>query len=155
LYFPAGENFKKTKEIYPDQQFEFSISGETVLVVEDETIVRNLASKALQKAGYTVLTAVDGQNAIDVITNHRGKVDLVLTDVIMPRMNGRDLANFITKKYPKTRVLLMSGYTDDAVNNKSLINPDIQLISKPFTPQSLTVFVRHALDGKWETAKNQ
>src|SRR5207248_2864956 len=110
--------------------------GETVLVVEDEPSVRGLAVTALAAHGYAVLAAAHGQEAIEVCAKHQGPIDLVLTDLVMPGMSGRQLAGELATLRPEARVLYMSGYTDDVAVRHGLIAPSFAYVQKPFTPRS-------------------
>ncbi len=120
--------------------------GETVLVVEDEASVRKLVRTALEANGYAVLDAASGEEALDVARAHRGPVHLLLTDVVMPGMNGRELAGRITARYPEARVLFMSGYTDDAIGRHGVLEPGTDFLEKPFAPAQVAGRVRAALD---------
>ncbi len=125
---------------------------ESILLVEDEEGVRGLASRVLKMFGYQVLTATDGKDALDVLNSHRGPLDLILTDVVMPNMGGPELVQQLRPDYPRVKVLFMSGYTDDAVVRHGLIEADVAFIQKPYTPLSLArkvrqVFDEHSKDG--------
>src|SRR5262249_12083051 len=87
----------------------------TVLVVEDEDMVRSLTRNILQRSGYTVLEAGNGSKALEVVEEHQGRIDLMVTDVVMPHMSGRELAERLAPLYPHLKVLYLTGYTDDAV----------------------------------------
>jgi CheY-like chemotaxis protein len=115
--------------------------SETVLVAEDEEVVRRLIAQTLGRLGYTVLIAENGAVAIDVLAN--AEVDLVLTDVVMPGKGGRELAAWVRKHRPGTRVVFMSGYDSGGGDGEPLDGP---LLEKPFTAASLGAQVRAALD---------
>jgi CheY-like chemotaxis protein len=119
---------------------------ETVLLVEDEEPVRVLARRILIDHGYEVLTAGSGAEALEVAREHRGAIHLLLTDVIMPAMSGREVADRVAAERPDTRVLFVSGYTDEALAHHGVLRPGIQLLAKPFTPRSLAERVRGVLD---------
>jgi two-component system cell cycle sensor histidine kinase/response regulator CckA len=119
---------------------------ETVLVVEDEASVRRLAGAMLEAAGYRVLVAANAEDAVPLVQRHDGPVDLVLTDVVMPGMNGRDLAARLVALRPGVRVLYTSGYTDDAIVHHGVLDPELLFISKPYSTGELTQKVRQALD---------
>src|SRR5687768_16622133 len=97
----------------------------TILLVEDEQLVRNLAAEILRSQGYEVLTAGNGVDALRVSGDYAGKIDLMVTDVVMPQMGGRELAERLGPLRPKTRVLYMSGYTDDAVLRHGILEDQV------------------------------
>jgi CheY-like chemotaxis protein len=120
--------------------------GATVLLVEDEDSVRSLTRRVLQRAGYRVLEAEDGERALSVAQAHEGGIDLLLTDVVMPGGGGRRLAERMAALRPSTRVLYMSGYPGDAMAEHGL-EAGVDLLPKPFTPESLLRRVADALGG--------
>jgi PAS domain S-box-containing protein len=119
---------------------------ETVLVVEDERAVRDQAVLVLDSYGYCVLDAADGQAALNLSRDHEGPIDLLLTDVIMPGMNGRDLADLLKPERPDMRVLYMSGYTGDVIANHGVLAGSAAFLPKPFTLEDLLRKVRQVLD---------
>jgi signal transduction histidine kinase/CheY-like chemotaxis protein len=119
---------------------------ETLLLVEDEPSLRRLAARVLDHLGYEVLTASDGEDALRVAGERDGCIDLVITDVVMPSMDGHDLARRLARQRPGTRVLYMSGYTDDAGVRASMADGTIDFLPKPFSPASLARKVREILD---------
>ena len=119
---------------------------ETILLVEDEPAIRNLTQRALETAGYTVLAAGDGAEALERLATHAAPIDLLLTDVVMPGMNGRELASRIVKARPDVKVLYTSGYTDDAVLRRGVLADPCCFIPKPYTPRQLQRKVRDVLD---------
>ena len=121
---------------------------ETILVAEDEEAVRRIASRVLTKEGYRVLEARDGEDALEVLARYDGPVDLLLSDVVMPGLNGRDLAARVAESGRGIRVLYMSGYTDDEALQRSFEGEEAVLLRKPFTRDTLLHRVRAALDGK-------
>ena len=120
--------------------------SETILLVEDEDEVRELAREILEMNGYTVLEASHGAEALHVCREHTAPIELLLTDVVMPGMSGRELARHLVALRPHIKVLYMSGYSDDALGNHGVLDPDILLLAKPFTPESLLGALRRALD---------
>jgi CheY-like chemotaxis protein len=116
-----------------------------VLLAEDETEVRRMVSLILADAGYTVVEAADGEDALRRFREHRDDIRLLLTDVIMPKMNGRDLAEAVRKQNPSVKVLFMSGYTADIIRNKGMLGADVLLLSKPVAPEQLLVRIRRTL----------
>jgi CheY-like chemotaxis protein len=125
----------------------------TILLVEDDTRVRGAAERVLRSRGYTVMTATNGVEALEVASRHGGEIDLVITDLVMPVMGGRELAEQLATVRPRTRVLFMSGYTEDAAARSSLMDPGAAFLSKPFTPDSLTSKVRETLRGSGVVAR--
>jgi PAS domain S-box-containing protein len=119
---------------------------ETILVVEDEEGLRKVAGRALEAAGYTVLAAADGDEALLTSAQHVGDIHLLLTDVVMPRMGGRVLAERLTKTRPTLKVLYMSGYTDNAIVHHGVLDAGTHFLAKPFTAADVTRKVREALD---------
>ena len=120
---------------------------ETVLLTEDELAVRELAALALEEQGYRVLRAADGYEALRLAGEHGGEIRLLLTDVIMPGMNGKVLAEQMAQAWPGIRTLFMSGYADSMVARHGLLEPGVALIEKPFSLADLTRKVREVLDG--------
>jgi PAS domain S-box-containing protein len=120
--------------------------NETILVVEDESRVRAIAARMLSALGYTVLTAADGEEALQLLSEYPETVHLLLTDVVLPRMGGRKVAELVRAMRPKIKVLFTSGYTDDVILQHRLIQHDIALVNKPYTAESLARKVRETLD---------
>ncbi len=124
-----------------------SIMGtETVLVVEDVEAVRAVTRRMLERYGYHVLEAADGEDAMRLAANATEPIHLLLTDVVMPNVSGRDLADMFAQTYPHAKVLFMSGYTDDAIVRHGILEEGLACLQKPFTPQSLASKVRTVLD---------
>ncbi len=121
--------------------------GETVLVAEDDPSVRALVKSVLERNGYRVLVAEDGLAALALARSEKGRIDLLLSDVIMPGMNGRALRDALLVLYPGLRVLFMSGYTGDVLADVGGLDGDVTLVPKPFTPDILLGGVRKALGG--------
>jgi CheY-like chemotaxis protein len=119
---------------------------ETIVVAEDEEALRKVAVRSLVAAGYTVLSAADGDEALEVCERHAGSIDLLLTDVVMPKMSGRALAQGLSKARPAIKVVYMSGYTDNAIVHHGVLDAGTQFLAKPFTSADLTQKVREVLD---------
>jgi CheY-like chemotaxis protein len=123
-----------------------SESGETVLLVEDGEALREVLQRVLEELGYTVHVASDGEEALTVSAAHDGPIHILVTDVVMPNMGGRELALELWRTRPETRVLFMSGYTEDAILHQSLRRTSVGFIGKPFRPDFLASKVREMLD---------
>jgi CheY-like chemotaxis protein len=121
---------------------------ETILLVEDEDVVRGLARQILEQTGYNVLDACCGEEALSLCEEHGEPIHLLLTDVVMPDTSGKELAQRLTSLRPETRVLYMSGYTDDAIVHHGVLDSNVEFIQKPFTPVALARKVREVLDLK-------
>jgi CheY-like chemotaxis protein len=120
--------------------------NETLLLAEDDDAIRNLVRIALESCGYTVLVAADGEDALKVSSAYKSPVDLLVTDVVMPRMSGRELVERLSKTRPAIRVLYVSGYTDDAIVRHGVVAEGVAFLNKPFTPTTLARKVREVLD---------
>jgi two-component system cell cycle sensor histidine kinase/response regulator CckA len=120
--------------------------SETILLVEDEAAVRGLTSRILEKQGYRVIAAQHGREAMEIASKESGRIDLVLTDVVMPGMNGRGLVERLTGIRPRIKSLYMSGYTDDDIIRRGFIEPSRSFLQKPFTSDNLLQTVRKVLD---------
>jgi CheY-like chemotaxis protein len=120
--------------------------SETVLLVEDEEEVRALAREVLQRQGYTVLEAADGGHALQVYEKEGERIDVILTDVVMPRMSGRELVDRVRATKPAMPVLYMSGYTEDAILRHGVLDASMLLLGKPFAPADLVRKIREVLD---------
>jgi len=145
IYFPRTETPAFTDaagEATPSA----NLGTETILLVEDEDAVRDLAQRILQSRGYTVLSAQHGGDALQMAAVPSQRIDLVLTDIVMPAMNGRELAEALRISKPGLRVIFMSGYTDDEIVRRGLHDPNVSFLPKPFTAESLSREVRKALD---------
>jgi len=121
---------------------------ETILLVEDETNLRRLARQYLETQGYKILEAEDGAAALQIVDGHQGAIDLLLTDVVMPGVNGRELAARVTELLPNVRVLYMSGYSENAVGQDGTLDAGINLLQKPFSLPALKDRVREVLDSE-------
>jgi PAS domain S-box-containing protein len=145
IYLPLVDDVSAAAE--ESKQAQTAPTGhETVLLVEDEDMVRELAQEILEQYGYTVLTAANGTEGLRVCKEFQDKIDLVLTDVVMPQMSGPELAENILAIQPETRVLYMSGFTDDDVVRHGVLTEDMCFIQKPFSPEALAIKVREVLN---------
>lgn len=143
LVFPATTASVSGKAVLSDQPVR---GTETVLLVEDEELVRKVAQIAIELQGYRVLSARDATDALRIVDRHLGPIHILVTDVVMPDMGGRELAETIRSRRPGTRVLFMSGYTDEAVFKHGKIPTTEAFIQKPFSPLGLARKVRTVLD---------
>ena len=139
---PERSHHAPKPEAAPERQ---SAGTETILLVEDEPALRSLTKRILSSAGYTVIEADSGDKALAVLAAHTGPVHLLLTDVVMPGMNGRDLATRVAAARPEIRVLFASGYTDDAILRHGVLDDGSRFISKPYAPGELRRKIREAL----------
>ncbi len=145
IYLPCAEAPVKEVDAEADD-FESLQGTETVLLVEDEAVVREMATEILRDSGYHVLEAKHGHEAMILGRQHSGVIHLMLTDVVMPQMSGRELAEQLTPLRRDMKVLYMSGYTDDAIVHHGVLDEGTAFIGKPFTPSALTRKVREILD---------
>jgi two-component system, cell cycle sensor histidine kinase and response regulator CckA len=120
---------------------------QTILLVEDEEMVRELMCEVLERAGYAVLPCANPKEGIEVSNRHRDHIDLLLTDVVMPGMNGREMANRIQENLPRLRVVFMSGYTEHALTQDGQVDPNFEYLQKPFTLKTLTQKLAKVLGG--------
>ncbi|HEX9715068.1 MAG TPA: ATP-binding protein, partial [Desulfurivibrionaceae bacterium] len=127
--------------------------NETILVVDDEPSLKTLVTAILRPLGYTMLEAGSGAEAMEISDAFSGRIDILLTDVIMPGMNGKELAEAITARRPETRVIYMSGYTDNAIAHHGVLDPGVVLIEKPITADKLTAVLKATRGRLPETAK--
>jgi two-component system cell cycle sensor histidine kinase/response regulator CckA len=144
LYFPSVS--EPLSEITaPDASLARRSGGETILVVEDETAVRELTVRILKQLGYTILMASSGAEALEISQNHAGHIDVLLTDVVMPNMSGRQLADKLLESRPKTKVLFLSGYTENTVVHQGVLDAGVAFLPKPFTRDNLSRKLREVL----------
>jgi signal transduction histidine kinase len=144
IYLPqvtAPVDFTKTALAPVDKSENF----ETVLVVEDEEIVRELVCEVLQEQGYNILCARDGVDALEMAGSFEGTIHLLVTDVIMPNMNGQELAAKLSTLRPDMKVLYVSGYSDNDIGDHGVLDPRFELLQKPFTPQTLARKIRDVI----------
>ncbi len=144
IYFPR---YKKSGEDINQQNSMQSVEygNETILLVEDETSILKLTKLMLEKQGYDVIAAQTPQEAIKLAKNHSGNIELLMTDVVMPEMNGRELAENIISIYPDIKKLFMSGYTANVIAHHGVLDAGVNFIQKPFSKRELSAKVREAL----------
>jgi two-component system, cell cycle sensor histidine kinase and response regulator CckA len=119
---------------------------ETILVVEDQAEVRSVVHNALSRGGYRVLMATSGSEAVDIARQYGGRIDVLITDVVMPGLSARELAERFRQQHPAGRVLYMSGYTDETVVQRGIVEQNVDFIEKPFTPATLLRRIRAVLN---------
>ena len=146
IYLPQSEQGDRKLGAAPASTSAPATGSETILIVEDEQSVRDLAGSVLKKKGYTVLAASDGEKALHLSQAHAGDIQLVITDEIMPGMRGHELAEVMRTLRPQIKVLFISGYTDAAAIHEGVLAEGIQFLQKPFTPDALARKVRSVLD---------
>src|SRR5579872_1037210 len=120
---------------------------ETILLVEDDEMVRSLVRETLEREGYKIMDAAGPEDAIRLANEFHQKIHLMITDVVMPKVNGRELADKLSRRRPDMKVLYMSGYTDNAIVNSGLLHREVAFLQKPFTPGALAAKVREVLEG--------
>jgi PAS domain S-box-containing protein len=145
IYFPQVDEPPEAAAAAPADQVAAG-GRETVLLAEDDAAVRAVVADVLAQKGYVALRAPDGQTALEMARAHPGRIQLLITDMIMPGMSGRELAETLVALRPGVRVLYMSGYTDDAVVRHGVLEAGVPYLQKPFTPDALARKVREVLD---------
>ncbi|HUB80779.1 MAG TPA: PAS domain S-box protein [Bryobacteraceae bacterium] len=143
LYFPRV--LEPLSDSAGDPSSTRESGGETILVVEDEQAVRDLTVRILRQLGYTILTASSGVEALEISQTHSGHIDLLLTDVVMPNMSGRQLADHLQVSRPRTKVLFLSGYTENTVVHHGVLDAGVDFLPKPFSRENLSKKLREVL----------
>ncbi len=146
IYLPRYLSGKGEQEVVAEKKIAAG-RGETVLLVEDELAILQLGKMMLERLGYAVLEATTPTEALALAEKHTGKIHLLLTDVVMPDMNGRELADRLQSLYPEIQTLFMSGYTANVIAHRGVLDEGVDFLQKPFSQQELAVKVREALDG--------
>ena len=152
IYLPVVEE-KETK-VLAQGDIGFAHGTETILVVDDEPSLRKLVRNSLSAVGYRILEASSAEDALAICEDFEGNIDLLLTDVIMPGMDGKRLAEMFYSRRPKTKVVFVSGYTDEILAHRGILDPGIVYIEKPITPTMISKKVREVLDGEMKTGLN-
>ncbi|MEW6659000.1 MAG: PAS domain S-box protein [Thermodesulfobacteriota bacterium] len=145
VYLPLATSGLEVEKARPETTG-YLQGWETILLVEDEEVVRELACAALQQNGYQVFPAGDPEEALAICEKMEGNIHLLLTDVVMPGMSGRQLAERLTSRYQDLKVLYISGYAENAISHHGVLDPGIAFLAKPFTPNALASRVRKVLD---------
>jgi len=147
LYFPLADSEIRDTRLGTDGREDKALGGgETILVCDDEEVVLRSFSWLLESGGYSVLPADSGQRALELASSHEGPISLLLTDVIMPEMNGRELAEELTRRCPGIRVIYMSGYASDVLDAGGTEVENFEFLQKPSTGSALFQCVRKVLD---------
>jgi CheY-like chemotaxis protein len=146
IYLPCVEERISVPPALPETGLEMPGGRETVLLVEDDTGVRELLRQVLSKLGYKLLEAGSGQEALQLIAHYPDPIHLLLTDVVMPGISGKTLADELADTWPNLKTLFMSGYTDEAIVQHGVLNSGVAFLQKPFSPMTLAVKMRSVLD---------
>ncbi|WP_456473243.1 ATP-binding protein [Desulfolithobacter sp.] len=146
IYFPMADDEEDSFVSSANLKKEMPGGRETILVVDDEESIRQLLTDTLSLLGYTVFTAESGEDAEKLVQDTKPDIDLLLTDVIMPGMNGKELASSLKNIYPDLKIMFISGYTDNLVVKHGVLEPGIELLSKPVLPTVLAARIRNILD---------
>jgi CheY-like chemotaxis protein len=154
VFLPAVEIDVQTSASADPAPQALAACGETVLICEDDPSVRQLTTQMLRSAGYHVLTAATGAAALKVARQLQAPIDLLVTDVIMPEMNGRQVAHTLAAERPGMRTLYISGYTSDVIAHQGVADGNIEFLEKPFSQAELLRRVREVLDGTAPSAGN-
>ena len=145
IYLPRHvEKDEKEKETAPEQDIPEK-GNRTILLVEDEPALLKMAETMLQRLGYRVLAADTTEKALKTVKEYKGKIDLVMTDVVMPGMNGWDLTKEVASLYPGIKEVYMSGYTADIIAQQGVLEEGVHFIQKPFTLKTLSLKLREVL----------
>jgi len=145
IYLPRFVAYEEADKALPDKK---ATAGgtETILLVEDEPSILRMTRTMLERKGYTVLSAATPTEAMEKVKSHSGTIALLMTDVVMPEMNGRDLAGQITDLYPDIRLLFMSGYTANVIAHQGILDDGVAFLQKPFSMAALAEKLREVLD---------
>lgn len=155
IYLPIyGEGEEQTEDSFEERYTVPYGKGETLFVVEDEPDVLDITKAMLETLNYKVHTAKNPAEALRFLEDYEGEIDLILTDVVMPEMSGKELVKYFKQRFPGLRVLFMSGYTENAIIHNGILDSGQRLIQKPFTLKELATRVREVLDSPSEGANN-
>ncbi|MGC4069851.1 MAG: response regulator [Polyangiaceae bacterium] len=145
IYLPRVEEALHSPDLEREHVEQMPGGRETILLVEDQEVVRKLAHKLLTRLGYDVLQARDGVTALSALEKHVGSLDLLLTDVVMPSMSGPELASRVLALRPNIKVLFTSGYTENAISHHGILDAGVNFIAKPYVPYALAQKIRQVL----------
>lgn len=146
IFFPLLDS--AVQDLSHDTESEPDIGEETVMVVEDDQSVRNMTMAMLSRKGYNVMAADSGGNCLDILSNLNKPVDVLLTDVIMPDMNGKELYSKVAKRFPGMKVIYMSGYTDEIIAHHGVLSGGVHFLQKPFSVRDVALKIRRVIDEK-------
>ncbi|MBD3278539.1 MAG: response regulator, partial [Candidatus Aegiribacteria sp.] len=146
IYLPVLEEKDETRAVHTDLHDESESGGETILLAEDEPSILEMATRMLKSLGYRVLFASSPEKAIVHARENSGEIDLLITDVVMPQMNGRELAKRVGRFNPELRCLFISGYTANVIAHHGVLDEDVHFLQKPFTRKELSENVRNCLE---------
>lgn len=155
IYLPRVEASGRPTAARPLPAVTPATGSETILVVEDEEAVRKAAARILRAAGYTVIEAANGHEGLEAGGRHGGPIHLVLTDVVMPGMGGREMVERLRAFHPTIRAIYVSGYTDNAIAHQGILDPDVDFVAKPFHADALARRVREVLDREEDTTASR
>jgi response regulator RpfG family c-di-GMP phosphodiesterase len=145
IYLPRAEQ-ATLPLASPEIGAEMPTGDETILLVEDDLAVREVARRVLERQGYTLIETQRGKEALQLLAQQPGRVNLLLTDVIMPELSGKELSKQATALSPSLKTLFMSGYTDETITHHGVLEPGVAFLQKPFSPMGLARKVRAVLD---------
>jgi CheY-like chemotaxis protein len=146
IYWPCVQTGTETEQFKPEVKTILQRGAERILFVEDNEEVRNFTLNALRQLGYTVYTAANGAEALILMNNEHPTVDVLISDVVMPEMGGKELADRFKMFWPETKVLFTSGYTDHHIVHSGTLNKGINFIQKPYSIESLSLKIREVLE---------
>lgn len=148
VYFPRHKGDDTVADSENEEEYPAKGHGETILILEDEAEVLGIARTMLEKQGYHVLAAETPNRAMALAEAHDGRIDLLITDVIMPEMNGRDFADQLKTLYPEVKTLFMSGYTANVIAHHNFVDEEFHFLEKPFSKNDIAAKVREALSSR-------
>jgi CheY-like chemotaxis protein len=154
IYLPLVDPASGTRQMEDEAaSLDTSDVTETILLAEDERAVRTLTRTVLERRGYTVLAARNGEEALALSQEHTGPIHLLVTDVVMPGIDGRELADRLASVHPETRVLFTSGHTEEAIDQHGALDDSLAFLHKPFAPDTLARAVRQVLTGEYSSQR--
>ncbi len=145
IYFPVARREEETGDRERTESRAKTKGTETILLVEDDEMVRNLMHAILKRCGYQVILAEDGETAIALSEEHEGEIELLLADVVLPGIGGREMSDALREKRPEMKVLFVSGYTEEIISRFGVVPSDMNFMAKPVTPESMSLKVREVL----------